>query len=224
MVTRAPAGAASSRSRRLEANTRIASCSAAVHSRIRKSTLRWTWILVRHAHRTVSISHLSPGRPRSVMPKRCMILQLVRTDGGRRRRSAAPARICRSRISSFSPRNIARMRCDGNLVQRLAEIEIVLELLALGLLALAHRGGQQAVRPHLLAQRADQVGVLGEALDQDGARAVERGGGIGHLLVGIDERRGQRLRIVLAAASATARPAAPAPPPWRSRPWCGASA
>ena len=83
------------------------------------------------------------------------------------------------------------------LVQRLAEIEIVLELLALGLLALAHRGGHQPVRPHLLAQRADQVGVLGEALDQNGARAVERGGDIGHLLFGIDEGCGHRLRIVL---------------------------
>ena len=53
------------------------------------------------------------------------------------------------------------------------------------------------VRPHLLAQRADQVGVFGEALDQDGARAVERGGGIGHLLFGIDEAGRDDLRIVL---------------------------
>ena len=49
----------------------------------------------------------------------------------------------------------------------------------------------RAVRPHLLAQRADQVGVFGEALDQNGARAVERGSGIGHLLLGIDEGCGR---------------------------------
>ena len=73
MVTRAPAGAASSRSRRFEANTRTASVSAAVHSRIRRSMVRWTWILVRQAQRTVSTSQLSPGRPWSEMAKRCMI-------------------------------------------------------------------------------------------------------------------------------------------------------
>ncbi len=83
------------------------------------------------------------------------------------------------------------------LVQRLAEIEIVLELLALGLLAVAHRRGHHAVRPHLLAQRPDQIGVLGETLDQDRARAVERCGDIGHLLFGIDETGGHDLRIVL---------------------------
>ena len=83
------------------------------------------------------------------------------------------------------------------LVQRLAEIEIVLELLAFGFLAPAHGGRHPSVRPHLLAQRADQVGVLGETLHQDRARALERGGHIGHLLVGIDETRGHDLRIVL---------------------------
>ena len=63
MVTRAPAGAASSRSRKFEANTRTPSVSAAVHSRIRRSMLRCTWILVRHAQRAVSTSQRSPGRP-----------------------------------------------------------------------------------------------------------------------------------------------------------------
>ena len=80
--------------------------------------------------------------------------------------------------------------------QRLAEIEIVLELLALGLLAVPHLGRHCAVRPHLLAQAADQVGILGETLDQDGARAVERGRGIGDLLLRIDERRGRGRRIL----------------------------
>src|SRR5579863_7404761 len=46
MVARAPAGAASSRSRRLAANTRTASCSAAFHSRRRRSMPRCTKIEV----------------------------------------------------------------------------------------------------------------------------------------------------------------------------------
>ena len=40
MVTRAPAGAANSRSRRFEANIRTASVSAAVHSRMKEATKR----------------------------------------------------------------------------------------------------------------------------------------------------------------------------------------
>ena len=89
------------------------------------------------------------------------------------------------------------MRCDGSLLKRLVEIEIVLELLALGLLALAHGRRHQAARPHLLAQAPDQIGVFGKALDQDGARAFERRGDIGDLLFGIDELGGDDLRIVL---------------------------
>ena len=85
----------------------------------------------------------------------------------------------------------------GQLGERLAEIEIVLELLALGFLAGANRRRHRPVRPHLFAQRADQVGVFGEAFDQNGSRAFERGGGIRHLLVGVDERCGHSLRIVL---------------------------
>ncbi|MGC0323353.1 hypothetical protein ABIG06_003982 [Bradyrhizobium sp. USDA 326] len=73
MVTRVPAGAASKRSRKLEANTRTASVSAEFHSRMRRSMLRCTWILVRQAQRTVSTSQRSPERLRSAMPNRFMI-------------------------------------------------------------------------------------------------------------------------------------------------------
>ena len=45
------------------------------------------------------------------------------------------------------------------------------------------------LRPDALAQVADEVGVLGEALDEDGAGALERGGGVGDLAVGVDECR-----------------------------------
>ena len=55
------------------------------------------------------------------------------------------------------------------------------------LLAVPHLGDEAAVRPHLLAQRPDQVGVLGKALDQDGAGTFQRGRCIGDLLFGIDE-------------------------------------
>ena len=80
--------------------------------------------------------------------------------------------------------------------QRLAEIEIVLELFALGLLALADRGNHPTVRPHLFTELADQVGVFREALHQDGARAFQRSGAVCHLLVRIDEACGDGLRIV----------------------------
>ena len=195
MVTRAPAGAASSRSRRLDANTRMASCSAASHNRIRRSTLRWTWILVRHAQRTVSVSQRSPGRPRSAIAKRCMILSSygLTAAGVALRRLGQHLQIEDFFLFAAKHRQDSMRRQFG---ERLAEVEIVLELLALGLLARAHRGRHQAARPHRFAQAADQVGVLGETLDQNGARAFERSFDIGHLFVGVDERRGHGLRIV----------------------------
>ena len=107
--------------------------------------------------------------------------------------------------------------------ERLAELEVVGELRALALLALADPGGQRAAGGHRLAQLAEQVRVLGEPLDQDGARAVQGGGRVRDALVGVDE----------AAASAAGRgtgrraagrPAAPGRPRGRSAPWCGASA
>ncbi len=69
-VARVPAGAASSRSRRLAANTLTASSSAAVRRRSLRSMPRWTRMRVRQAQRTVSPSHLSAGRPRSAIPNR----------------------------------------------------------------------------------------------------------------------------------------------------------
>ena len=85
----------------------------------------------------------------------------------------------------------------GQLVQRLAEIEIVLEFFAFGFLASSNGGRHPPVRPHLLAQRADQVGVFGKTLHQDRARPFQRCGRIGHLPVRIDETFSHHLRIVL---------------------------
>ncbi len=84
-----------------------------------------------------------------------------------------------------------------HLGELLGEIEVVAELGAGFLLAVAHLGGEAAGRPHLLAQRADQVGVLGKTLHQDGACAIERSGGIGDLLVSVDVACRRSERVVL---------------------------
>jgi hypothetical protein len=83
----------------------------------------------------------------------------------------------------------------GQLRERLAEVEVVGELGAVGLLAGADRRHQPALRPHLLAQLADQVRVLGEALDEDRAGTVQRRRDVGHALLRVDEHGGGRLRV-----------------------------
>lgn len=113
-VARVPAGAASSRSRRFDAKTRTASSSAAVRSRSRRSMPRCTRILVRQAQRTVSPSHLSPGRPRSATPKRrATMFSYVEGPGVPEGSSGSRTR---SSTSSFSPRSIASTRCEGSAV------------------------------------------------------------------------------------------------------------
>ncbi|CPL31136.1 Uncharacterised protein [Bordetella pertussis] len=57
--------------------------------------------------------------------------------------------------------------------QRLVEIEPVAEVRAVGFLALDHFRIEQAGAPQMLADVGQQVGVLGMALGQDIARAVE---------------------------------------------------
>ena len=114
---------------------------------------------------------------------------------------------------------VRRQLVEGSVV-----VEIVLELLAFGLLALAHGGCHHPVRPHFLAQAPDQVGILGKALHQDRACAFEGCCNVRHLLLGVDEGRRPRLADRSAAASATVRTMVRARLPWRSRPWCGASA
>ncbi|CAO0825721.1 hypothetical protein SMICM17S_11968 [Streptomyces microflavus] len=115
-VARVPAGAASSRSRRFEAKTRTASSSAAVRSRSRRSMPRCTWIRVRHAQRTVSASHLSPGRPRSPISKRRAIMFSYVEGPGLSAASGSSGSRTRSSTFSFSPRSIASTRCEGSAV------------------------------------------------------------------------------------------------------------
>ena len=82
----------------------------------------------------------------------------------------------------------------GQRRERLREVEIVGELGACLLPALADPGDQPPPRPHLLAQLADQVGVLGEPLDQDGPRTIQRRGRVGHAALRVHVRRGGLLR------------------------------
>ena len=77
----------------------------------------------------------------------------------------------------------------------LAEIEIVGELGAVRLLALCYRRRDDALAPHPFAQAANQTRVLAEALDQNGAGAVQRGLGIGDALAGINVFAGLGRRI-----------------------------
>ena len=78
--------------------------------------------------------------------------------------------------------------------QRLGEIEVVGELRSFLLLAFAHARRHFAARPEIFAQAANQLGVLGEAFDQDRPRAVERVLD-GRNRVGFDESRRLLLRI-----------------------------
>ncbi|EPH45800.1 hypothetical protein STRAU_1161 [Streptomyces aurantiacus JA 4570] len=83
----------------------------------------------------------------------------------------------------------------GQLRERLGEVEVVGELGARLLLALAHLRGEAPAHPHALAQLADQVGVLGEPLGENGAGAVQGRLRVGDALVGVDERGGGRERL-----------------------------
>ncbi|MDQ1133801.1 hypothetical protein QE386_002396 [Pseudoxanthomonas winnipegensis] len=82
----------------------------------------------------------------------------------------------------------------GDLGQRLAVVEVVAVLGAGVFLAFHHAGADHAVVLQPGAQFAQQRGVLAPALHQDGARAFQRGLGVGHALVGIDEAGGEVLR------------------------------
>ena len=83
----------------------------------------------------------------------------------------------------------------GQLGQRLGEVEVVAELRAVLLPTVAYLRHQPAPRPHPLAQLADQVGVLGEALDQDRPGTVQRGRHVGDAPLGVHERGRRRLRV-----------------------------
>ncbi len=83
----------------------------------------------------------------------------------------------------------------GNLRQRLGMLEVIAVLGAFGFLAFGDAGTDHPDLAQPLAQLADQRRVLAPAFHQDRARAFQRGLGIGHALVGIDETGGEGLRI-----------------------------
>ena len=64
-------------------------------------------------------------------------------------------------------------------------------------LAVADTRKQTAARPDLLAQRADQLGVLGEPFGQDRPGALERRIDIDYLVLRADERGGGLARVPL---------------------------
>ena len=81
----------------------------------------------------------------------------------------------------------------------LGELEVVLELLALGLLALLHAGHHPALGPQPFPQRGGQVGVLRDALHQDGAGTGERRGGVPDRVFGVEVLGRFAFRVQLGA-------------------------
>ena len=147
---------------------------------------------VRHAQRTASSSHRSPGRPRSAMPKRGRDPLLV--GGARRRVRGGLVRVLDGEgehallLASEHGEDAVR----GQPGQRLVVLEPVGELRARLLLARHHPRHEPAARPQPLAQLADDVGVLGEPLDEDRPGALERR----------RRRRRRPVRVDVPAASA----------------------
>ncbi len=208
MVGREPAGAASRRSLRLAAKTSTASFSADCRSRIRSVDAERD--LQRRPPRPAhGVEQPAVGGPAAVgdtetcgdaalVVRRLPRLGLVGIGSERQREHLF--------LLAAQHREDAVRRKLG---ERLGELEVVRELRAVGLLARADGRVHAAAAPHQLAQFTDEVGVLREALDEDGAGTVE-------LLVrstrrdrwwGPDRERRRRVR---------GRPRA------RSAPWCAA--
>ena len=85
----------------------------------------------------------------------------------------------------------------GQLGQLFAVVEIVGELGARRRLAVADTRKQTAAGPDFLAQRADQLGVLGESFGQDRPGAIERRIDVGYLVLRADECGGCLARVPL---------------------------
>ena len=159
---------------------------------------------VRQAHCTVAPSHVSAGRPWSRIPKRAAM------------RSQASASV-RPGIEGevedflFLAAEQGQDAVRGQPGEGLAELEVVGELRAVGLAAAADLGGQLAAGGHRLPQLPDQVGVLGEPLDQDRPGALQGGRRVRDLVAGealrgalrvltgvAEQQVGQRLQAGLA--------------------------
>ena len=170
-VARPPAGAASSRSLRLAANTAAASRSADCRSRVRTSMPSDTRILVRQAQRTVSSSHRSAGRPRSAIRNRAGDPALVVGQRGVRRIRAGPAPGRRSASARPAPHPGTSPGSDATAGISAAGRSRSSRRTWRRRSSPRRRGPptltQPAPLPQQLAQLPDQVGVLAEPLGQD---------------------------------------------------------
>ena len=81
----------------------------------------------------------------------------------------------------------------GHAFETLAPSEVIRELRALGRLSFSDLRDELTAAPELCAQTADQIGILGEELDEDGARAFEGGLDIRHAARGGDVGHGPAL-------------------------------
>ena len=87
---------------------------------------------------------------------------------------------------------VARHAADG-----FAVVEVVFVFFAFAFFAFDDLRVQLALRPQFFAQGADEFGVFRELLHQDGARAVQRGFGVGDVVVGVSGGEGfDVLRLV----------------------------
>ena len=121
----------------------------------------------------------------------------------------------RPRAGGYPPcaRVAARYAVRGHGLQPLGGAEIVGELDAFGFLS-GHDGRAPfAALPHELPQSADELGIFGELLHQDPARALERRGSVRDALLRIDiggrRRFGHELRILQQGARQRLEPGLP---------------
>ena len=109
---------------------------------------------------------------------------------------ALPGDEIQTQDPDIAPTEECERPMGGHLGDRLAVVEVVGELVALGLLALDDLRDQDAVLPEPLTQPPGERRVLGEALHEDLARAFEGRGDIRHALAGVDERGGAGVRVL----------------------------
>ena len=82
----------------------------------------------------------------------------------------------------------------GHLGDAFAVVKIVFEFFAVRFFARNHLRVHFGFAPQLVAQLPNQFGIFGKLLHQNGARSVQRGFDIGHLLA--DKRRGKGFGVV----------------------------
>ena len=91
--------------------------------------------------------------------------------------------------AQYGQRAVAGHGADG-----FAVVEIVPEFFAFAFFAFDDLRVQLAFRPQFFPQRTDEGGVFGELFHQDGARAVQRGFGVGDVFVEV--RRGGGVHVL----------------------------